>query len=302
MRDRYPITGITQSYRSEKEVRTLVMPVLIFAVLAGLGAFYFLGKGDPSNTTDSLAENVPTSPEDAPPIVALPVTESLSPTDSSSDLEPVALVLPGDGTRGEPNSGGFTPWMSPLALDTYIRTKNAGFSESFWKRGHWITAVEGRWVDGTHEFRISYGKIPDRNTWQWQYRVNQKPEEFSRTALELRAQGFKMVQSQSFDHPDSTKRFQAVWQKRVAPAQVAEVSPHPAWEREETTRTESGIAIPPPTEGSTPESTAATLKEQAGQSRFFGPAPTGPTATPNSSPEQSPIRTRAFDVNNLQFR
>lgn len=113
----------------------------------------------------------------------------------------------------------FTPWLSPQALDDYIQRKNKGFEKSFWQRGHWIRAVEGRWENGNHEFRIAYEPLPNSDTWQWQYRVNQTQAAFAVSIEEMSERGYRLCQTQFYIHPDSTRRFQGVWQRELGDLQ-----------------------------------------------------------------------------------
>lgn len=119
---------------------------------------------------------------------------------------------------------GFTPWMEPLALDTYIRAKSTGSGKTFWESGHWITAVEGRWNNGTREFRIAYDEIPEIETWQWRYKVNQSQKEFATSVTEMVDQGYTLVQTQTFRQPDGEHRYQGVWHRQLARPTVAGTS------------------------------------------------------------------------------
>ncbi|MDF1825502.1 MAG: hypothetical protein P1U68_12720 [Verrucomicrobiales bacterium] len=203
------------------------MPILIGALFIAMVTFFIRTKPaeepphqevvshteePPSLSGDSAAkpEIVEPAPEkDAGDAIIPAKTESDStkPQDSNRGINTVSAPIEATGS--------FTAWMTPLALDTYIRQKNRGYSESFWQRGHWITAIEGRWANGSREFRISLDKIPDLNRWQWQYRVNQSADEFVNTSREFADQGFELVQTQTFSEPDGDTKFQAVWQRKV---------------------------------------------------------------------------------------
>lgn len=248
MYEKYPISGIKQSYRHTREVPTVVMPVLIGLLLLAMVTFFFQSKPEEVPTPQEVASTQEEADRSlrepaaearatrTPALPANPAKEPSRPAEAEADPETPpsdateeegqtvsapsrSLVKPdaepGRGAGAEPG-GRFTAWMTPLALDTYIRLKNKGYSESFWQRGHWITAVEGRWAENTHEFRIALDKIPDRNRWQWQYRVNQSAEEFATAAREYADQGYLLIHSQSFVEPGGEPRFQAVWQRQLA--------------------------------------------------------------------------------------
>jgi len=224
--EKYPISGIKQSYRHHRETKTVVMPLLIVSLMAAMAVFFVKSKP----VEEAAPQEVVSIKEDARNISIEPVSATgelelpKGPEGSSSDTETEASSpeepLPDTKTVSAPpeSTGEFTAWMTPLALDTYIRLKNQGYSESFWQRGHWITAVEGRQESDSVEFRIALDKIPDLNRWQWQYRVNQSTKEFARTSREFADQGFKLVHTQSFAEPDGTTKFQAVWQRELSDA------------------------------------------------------------------------------------
>lgn len=221
----YPISGIKRSYRHTPETRTIVMPILIGLVLAGMGVFYFQTRpGGPEETEDSSSETFSeTAGMDIPTTLTGSEEESLvraMPIASEAPAKPSATS---ERAAGPPSgSDGFTAWMSPLALDTYIRQQNGGHDDDFWERGHWITAVEGRWQSGEHQFRIAYEEIPDMDSLQWQYRANQSFEQFTGQIEELARRGYRLVQSQFFEHPEEGLRYQGVWRRRVGPTHVAD--------------------------------------------------------------------------------
>lgn len=223
MHDRYPITGIKQSYRKDPGRRTVVIPVLMGAVMLGIIAFFYwtepVREFDPASIPEVVVEE-----EELPKEVirrltfAESVVEKGEPTvvvpqDITEEAEVEEIPEPENVVRIDEQK--FTPWLSPIALDTYIRQKNEGFEESFWERGHWIKAVEGRWADGNHEFRIAFEPVPNPDTWQWQYRVNQTQSEFATSIKEMSQRGYKLYQTQSYPRPDGTRRFQGVWQREV---------------------------------------------------------------------------------------
>lgn len=187
------------------------MPILIVLVLGGLVTFFLLSR--PGKTLDRITSR---APEEEPALRAVPVAEAPAPDPSNPES-------PAKGASRIPlhsSAGSFTPWMTPVALDTYIRQLNGPHEESFWKRGHWICAVEGRWREGGHEFRIVYEKMPG-DAWAWRYRANRTRRAFLAEDLRLRTEGFRLVQEQAFLHPDGSERVQGVWRRRLEPAEVA---------------------------------------------------------------------------------
>ncbi|MEM7602228.1 MAG: hypothetical protein AAF357_12530, partial [Verrucomicrobiota bacterium] len=199
-----------------------------FTLLVAMAVFFV--KSKPQEQPE-LQDIVSVEEETQPPAdesVETPNPQDLIENDETeigTELEETDEVTSDVKTVSAPSesTGEFTSWMTPLALDTYIRHKNRGYSESFWQRGHWITAVEGRWTDDGHEFRIALDKIPDLNQWQWQYRVNQSTGQFANASRDFADQGFKLVHSQTFTDPNGKTKFQAVWQRELSEsAPVAE--------------------------------------------------------------------------------
>ncbi len=105
----------------------------------------------------------------------------------------------------------FTPWMTPAEMNQHIQELNRGHTETFWNRGHWIVAVEGRWGGGREEYRIVYEADP---RYAWRYRISQSESQFSENIESLKQQGFQLVQSQVFKNPQGESRYQAIWQYR----------------------------------------------------------------------------------------
>ena len=182
------------------------MPLLILAILAGLAAFYFQG--------------MPVTTDPAQPQVAAVATAATTPPDAAAPAPPAVVEnhapapeTPPIVVRTDLVESDFTPWMSNLALDTYLRQKNRGYQGSYWARGNWIRAIEGRWHGGTREFRIALGKMERPGEVQWQYRVDLTEIAFAEELVRMSAKEFQLAQSQAYRHPDGSMRYQAVWQR-----------------------------------------------------------------------------------------
>ena len=230
MHERYPISGIKQSYRPVPGTKTVVIPVLIGALGIGMLAFYFTGKPSVEVTPATALATAPVQtvatplPEKA--IFPEPVkTPGIEGTTASATV-PLAVekTLP-LVARGGVADRDFTPWMSPLVIDTFIRQRNRGFTKTYWERGHWIKAIEGRWENGAHEFRIAIDSEPDPERPQWYYRIDQTETEFSETLDRLQREGYTLAQSHAYDRPDGTKRYQGVWQREASALPTGEGAP-----------------------------------------------------------------------------
>ncbi len=204
------------------------MPIVIGLILAALITFYF--KGRPSSEVESSIAAVQTDNAVAPPTEP----ESMSSTVYNDGDPPLLIARPIepsimlDATPDGPTliatsatESEFTPWLSPLALDTYIRQLNQGFGQTFWQRGYWITAVEGRWYNGAHEFRIIFKASPDHA--HWQYRANQTLTAFKSSNDDLQKEGYSMAQSQAYTRPDGMLRYQGVWHRQPDTATIADL-------------------------------------------------------------------------------
>lgn len=190
------------------------MPLLILAVLAGIAAFYFKGKPTPSEWI------APVIPPHADATGAPEAQPSTAPAAVGSDAKAPAPAPPGAAAAPPPivaraglRESDFTPWMSNLALDTYLRQKNRGERGSYWARGHWIRAIEGRWHEGAREFRVALGMMERPGEVQWHYRIDLTEIAFAEELARMSALEFQLAQSQACRHPDGSMRYQAVWQR-----------------------------------------------------------------------------------------
>lgn len=250
MYEKYHISGIKQSYRSDGGQKTILLPVVIVALFGAMLTFYVKtrpGKEKVSGPVvekvifDPASEIIPSQGNRGTGEESLPIGSPIPVSVSVSAL-PEKQILPKNSENAAPekDSSGtlplvhaagieereFTPWMSPLALDTYIRKKNSGYEATFWERGNWIRAVEGRWRDNTHEFRIVIGKNPDPERYGWYYRIDQTEEEFSQSIRLREQEGFSLVQSDVYERPDGTKRYQGVWQREFTDPPISNSSRH----------------------------------------------------------------------------
>ncbi|EIQ00790.1 hypothetical protein OpiT1DRAFT_05346 [Opitutaceae bacterium TAV1] len=116
----------------------------------------------------------------------------------------------------DPLSGrGFTPWMTYKEMGEFLAPleKKDETNKNFWDHGHWLTAVEGRWDNGIPQFRLKIGDSPKEKKHGWFWWYNQSQESFNQHIHELSDQGFVLVQHNSFEWPDGSRRFSGVWHK-----------------------------------------------------------------------------------------
>lgn len=299
------------------------MPLLIAALLGGMVLFFF--QSDPERMAEKAAaerESLATGNEELPDAEDLPseALEAVSPSTEDPSPGETSSSKPGFSSVASPSAGSlsdrvedenipaesgiehreldarvglFTPWLSPLALDSYMRAKDQGHEVGFWERGHWITTIEGRWKDGSHEFRIRYDAAPDHPGWRWRYKINLPPDEFLEEHAEMRKKGFRLVQSQSFLHPDQRRRYQAVWE-----SDRANLSPNMeaagASRSESASRTESAPRS---------EETAARVADRSRETTSPASQPSPTVRRYFGSRSDRPTDPGApLDVNNLEFR
>lgn len=205
------------------------MPLLILSLLVGLTVFFFKSRPEETVQEDPIASRhkdpaIPETGNKEESEASMPETE----TESKIQAVPVEPTPVSSNSSEESTtarlSESFTDWMSPADLDTYIRTQNAGHEKGFWQRGYWITAVEGRWKDNGHQFRISYEKMPAPDSWEWQYRVDQTRDSFIENIQVFALSGFDLVQSNSYQRPDGSQRFQGVWRRDVETPTIADTA------------------------------------------------------------------------------
>ncbi len=198
--ERPPILGLREAYRPAPGPGTGVMPLLIVAVLAALAIFYFRSKPAPTEVATASSSTPADAGEQPEPSAPVPASPAAAPVPDRLP-SPHPVVAEKD----------FTPWMSPLALDTYLRQKNRGQQGSFWSRGNWIRAIEGRWHNGGREFRIALGTMARPGEIDWQYRLDLTQAAFAEEFTRFGGQGYTLVQSQAYRSGDGSLRYQAVW-------------------------------------------------------------------------------------------
>ena len=113
-------------------------------------------------------------------------------------------------------NAGFTPWMPLEELNhwqTQFDTTPPGGHPNYWDKGHWMTAVEGRWHEGIPQYRVRYGPVPDGYDTAWYWYINQDQASFTAHINQLEDDGFVLVDPNSFLRPDDTRRYQGVWHK-----------------------------------------------------------------------------------------
>jgi len=233
---KYNIFNFTESYRNAEHKHTILLPVVM--VLVVLGCYWLVTKTRPTarKIVDGNAKVEVVAKTEAaitaPPKInidfdtALPPpplmdSPSFEPKTGGVDITvPVAKLIqpPLVSKEGLPlveskQVEKFTDWMTPTELNDYILALNQGQQVSFWERGYWIVAVEGRWAGNRQEYRIVYDKTPPNSDFQWRYRIAQSGDTFRQNLQELGREGFTLVQSQFFELPNRMCQYQAVWQK-----------------------------------------------------------------------------------------
>ena len=170
-----------------------MIPALI--AILGISLVVFFIKTQPLETPPEkgITGNLPEPEKPAVMLRAIPLEED-EPFKTTMVTDPGLPLVRRDGIV----ESDFTQWMSPLALDTYIRQKNRGFSQTFWERGHWIKAVEGRWSNRAHEFRIALSSNPEPDRIQWYYRIDQTEAEFAESIGRLENDGYTLAQSHAY--------------------------------------------------------------------------------------------------------
>jgi len=109
----------------------------------------------------------------------------------------------------------FSPWMTVQELTAFLKKFEPArpTEPDFWKKGHWITAAEGRWHGGTAQYRIRYATAPVGKEYVWRWFLDQDQESFGKKLKELGDDGFVLTYHNSFKRPDGTLRYQGVWHK-----------------------------------------------------------------------------------------
>ena len=107
----------------------------------------------------------------------------------------------------------FTPWMSKADLASYLKKFEVAkdHAPDPWQKSHWITAAEGRWRDGTAEYRVRTLLAPPE--WQGVWFLDLEQEQFGKAIKQYGDEGYVLVYYHSFKLPDGTMQYQGVWHK-----------------------------------------------------------------------------------------
>jgi hypothetical protein len=111
---------------------------------------------------------------------------------------------------------GFTPWMDNQQMDAFMKSLDGDRpgGKNYFDRGHWITAVEGRWHDGKPEHRIRYADTPkDVNHLYWYWWLNANQQEWAGHVEHYADDGFTLVHYSSYLRPDGRMIYDGVWHK-----------------------------------------------------------------------------------------
>ena len=190
--------------------------------MIGMGVFWHQSKPEEAIESEPVA-NASAEEVEEKSLQKVNISTPEKPTERDPVGTDNLQATPVSAVSEKPDSFGiFTGWMTPDELDQHIRTINEGYELSFWERGHWINAVEGRWHEGNHQFRIRYESMPSPNAWEWKYRVDQTQEEFFESIQSMATSGYSLVQSHSYRRPDGSQRFQAVWRRNFESPSIAD--------------------------------------------------------------------------------
>jgi hypothetical protein len=127
-------------------------------------------------------------------------------------LRPIASAAPANPSVES------SEWMTLDDLNAWLESLDGDKPEgkNYWDRGHWMTAVEGRWKDGVPQYRVSHSPLPaERRASWWQWYINQDRQSFDSHVHRLADEGYALVQFNSYERPGGGERFQGVWHKLV---------------------------------------------------------------------------------------
>ena len=115
---------------------------------------------------------------------------------------------PGIGSaRGTTASGlvdGFSPWMDRDRFDREMKNQ--------WNAGYMPDQVEGRVMNGTHEFRATLKPFP-KGPWAFFWWFDIPRDQYEKHRSELLSKGFKEAHLQVFDGGDHLPHYQTCWLK-----------------------------------------------------------------------------------------
>lgn len=102
----------------------------------------------------------------------------------------------------DPLTGRYSEWLNFDQLDSYTRGIDA--------QRYRVDAVEGRWHGGQDQCRVRYVQTPSYPH-QWYWWCSQGHAEFERLKAQYAAQGYTLVQEQTYARPDGDLRYSGAW-------------------------------------------------------------------------------------------
>lgn len=139
-------------------------------------------------------------------------TSAVVATDKIEDMTSgIALLI----REIKPPLGVFTPWMNYKKMQAFLDPleKKNDKNKNFWDRGHWLSAVEGRWENGEPQFRLKIVESPKGKKCWWFWWFNQDQESYNKHIHRLSDEGFRLVSDNSFAWPDGSRRYSGVWHR-----------------------------------------------------------------------------------------
>jgi len=107
-------------------------------------------------------------------------------------------------------SDSLTVWMTRKELEQRLSQQKS--------KGLWMSVLEGRWHEGTAQYRIQEIPRPVGQPYWWYRWFDMDKDVFDQRKDKFKKDGFRLVHSSSFAKPDGSVRYQAIWQKVGKPA------------------------------------------------------------------------------------
>lgn len=114
---------------------------------------------------------------------------------------------------GQYTDNTFTEWMPWVQFRQFLdeKDKRDEKNKTFWDRGYWVLAAEGRWKDGQQQYRVKIAEAPKNKAYLWMWYVNQEQQEFDKHIEQFAVEGYTMIYCNSFTRPSGTRLYQTVW-------------------------------------------------------------------------------------------
>ncbi len=102
-------------------------------------------------------------------------------------------------------------WKPVAEFQAYLQSQREINDGKIFPPRHWVTKVDGRFIDGEIELRCAYKPVPHEGPYTWFWWYFQNEQTFQENKVKYKERGLYLVHEQSFALPDGETLYQGVW-------------------------------------------------------------------------------------------